>query len=221
MCAGKGFFSSVRSDVALQEPRSGESFVAYFTYTRQGMASDVHLESSQAHVLLLTIFAAERFPGLGIAMQLSVLGKTCKSRIGLVALAAVEFFCFGGRRSWAGGIRGCLAILFFTGQGGQVQRLGVRAGWRRNTLLVFWLGGEEVGEQPRVPYKWRVVRSGAQDFWLRNYWQGVRLIQKWGDNHGLALQLAIIGLLVGRKMLLHQEGSRHLGWWSPRAGGPR
>lgn len=85
------------SDVALQEPRPGESFATDFTHTRQGMASDVHLESPQAHILLLTVFAAERFPRLGVAVQLSVLGKARKGRIRLVALAAVEFLCLGGR----------------------------------------------------------------------------------------------------------------------------
>lgn len=97
MRAGKWLFPSVRSDVALQEPRPGESFATDFTHTRQGMASDVHLESTQAHVLLFTIFAAERFPGLGITVQLSVLGKARKRRVGLAALTAVEFLSFRGR----------------------------------------------------------------------------------------------------------------------------
>lgn len=163
--------------MALQQPRSGESFAADFTHARQGMASDVHLESSQTHVFLLTVFAAERFPGLGVTVQLSVLGKACKGRIGLVALATLEFLRLGGGRCWAGWVRGRLAIFFFAGQGGQVQRLGLRAGGRSDAaFLVFRLRGKEIGEQPRVPYKWRVVRAWAQDFWLRDDGQGVFLI---------------------------------------------
>lgn len=132
-------FTCVRPDVSLQQPRPGESFATDLAHARQGMASDVHLEGSQADVFLLAVLAAERFPGLGVTVQLSVLGKARKGGIGFAALAAVEFLGLGGRRDRAGRVGGGLAILFFAGQGGQVQRLGVRAGGRSRGLLVLLL----------------------------------------------------------------------------------
>lgn len=115
------------------------------------MASDVHLESPQAHIFLFAIFTAERFPGLGITMQLSVLGKASKSGVGFAALAAVEFLGFGGRGGRAGRVRAGLAIFLFTRQGGQVQGFGIGAGWRSCTFLVLRFRVEEVREQPSVP----------------------------------------------------------------------
>lgn len=56
------------------------------------MGPDVHLKRSQADILLVTVLAAERFPRLGITVQLLVFGQPRESRIGLVAQTALELF---------------------------------------------------------------------------------------------------------------------------------
>lgn len=90
MCTGKGLFTSVRSDVALQQPGPGEGLAAHLADTGQRVAPDVHLESPQAHILLLAVLAAEGFPGLSIAVQLLVLGEPSKGGVGLGALGTAE-----------------------------------------------------------------------------------------------------------------------------------
>jgi len=82
--------TSVRSDVALQQPGPGEGLAAHLADTGQRVAPDVHLESPQAHILLLAVLAAEGFPGLSIAVQLLVLGEPSKGGVGLGALGTAE-----------------------------------------------------------------------------------------------------------------------------------
>jgi hypothetical protein len=49
----------VRPDVALKQPRSGESLSTKFTFARESMSPYVHLEGTQRRVLLITIFAVK------------------------------------------------------------------------------------------------------------------------------------------------------------------
>jgi hypothetical protein len=51
---GKGFLSSMRSDVSLEEPGAGEGLSTERALTGERMGSDVHLEGSQRHVDLVT-----------------------------------------------------------------------------------------------------------------------------------------------------------------------
>lgn len=85
--------TGVRPDVSLEQPRSGESFPAYFTNTRQCVSPDVHFESSQAHVLLLAIFTTEGFPRLGVAVQLFMLEQSRVRGVGLATQTALELLC--------------------------------------------------------------------------------------------------------------------------------
>lgn len=82
--------TSVCADVALQQPGPGEGLAAHLADTGQRVAPDVHLESPQAHVLLLAVLAAEGFPGLNIAVQLLVLGEPSEGGVGLGALGTAE-----------------------------------------------------------------------------------------------------------------------------------
>lgn len=81
----------MRPDVSLEQPRSGESFPAYFANTRQGVSPDVHFESSEANILLLAVFTAEGFPRLGVAVQLFMLEQSRVRGVGLAAQTTLEF----------------------------------------------------------------------------------------------------------------------------------
>lgn len=80
----------VRPDVSLEQPRSGKGFAAYFANARQRVSPDVHFESSQAHVFLLAVFAAERLPRLRVAVQLFMLEQSGVCGVGLAAQTALE-----------------------------------------------------------------------------------------------------------------------------------
>lgn len=60
----EGFLTSVGSDVSLQQPGSRECFAAEVALARKRVRSYVHLEGSETHVDLFTVFARERFFGL-------------------------------------------------------------------------------------------------------------------------------------------------------------
>lgn len=75
----------VSSNVSLKQPGSGESLATDLADTRQGVGPNVHLKGTQAHIFLVTVFAAERLPRLGITMQLLMFGQPRESRIGLIA----------------------------------------------------------------------------------------------------------------------------------------
>lgn len=90
---GRGARASITGvcpDVALQQPGPGEGLAAHLADAGQRVAPDVHLESPQAHVLLLAVLAAERFPGLGVAVQLLVLGEPGEGRVSLGTLGTAE-----------------------------------------------------------------------------------------------------------------------------------
>lgn len=85
--------TSVRPDVSLEQPGSGEGFSTYFAYTRQGVSPDVHFESPEAHVLLLAVFTAKGFPRLRVAVQLFVLEQSRVRGVGLGAQTTLELLC--------------------------------------------------------------------------------------------------------------------------------
>lgn len=80
----------VRPDVSLEQPRSGKGLAAYLANAGQRVSPDVHLESPQAHVFLLAVFAAERLPRLRVAVQLFVLEQSRVGGVGLGAQGALE-----------------------------------------------------------------------------------------------------------------------------------
>lgn len=85
MGAGERLLTSVGADVALEQPGPGEGLSAGRADTRQRVASDVHLQSAQAEVLLITIFAVEGLPGLGVLGHREpgqLLGKLTQAREG-------------------------------------------------------------------------------------------------------------------------------------------
>lgn len=145
MRAGEGFFTCVSSDMSLQKPRSGEGFAADFADARKRVTPDMHLQGPKADVFLVTVFAAERFSGLRVTVQLLMFGQSSKSRVRLVALVAVELLGFCGRRGRAGGVGG-LALIVLTGERREVQGLGVVAGRGDGGLAVVGVGGEEGGK---------------------------------------------------------------------------
>ena len=75
----------VRPDVALKQPRSAKTLAAYFTFTRQRMGSNVHLERTQRRIRLLAVFTSEMFLYLRAAVKLLVFRQTAERRIALAA----------------------------------------------------------------------------------------------------------------------------------------
>lgn len=158
----------MRPDVSLQQPRSGESLAAYFANARQRVRPDVHLERSQAHVLLLAIFTTEGLPRLCVAVQLFMLEQSRVGGVGLGAQAALELL-----RLRAVGIRqfgqhllvlvaprtlGAAVVL----GGGVRQRRGVSGDGRQ-------IAGERGQRQAAGgPHRDGTVRRRAQDLRLRD-----------------------------------------------------
>lgn len=80
----------MRPDVALKEPGPGERLATHFADAGQRVCPYVHLQGAEAHILLLAVLAAERLPGLSIAVQLLVLHQSGVGGVGLGAQAALE-----------------------------------------------------------------------------------------------------------------------------------
>lgn len=68
--AGKRSLAGVRADVSLQQPGSGEGLPAGGADAGQGVGADVHLQGTQAAVLLGAVLAAE---GTGVGYPLPAL----------------------------------------------------------------------------------------------------------------------------------------------------
>lgn len=83
----EGFLSSVGADVPLQQPRSREGFATENTLAGEGVRPDVHLESTQRHVDLLAVLAAEALLSGGLlvggAVELLVLRQSGVRGVGL------------------------------------------------------------------------------------------------------------------------------------------
>lgn len=71
----------VCSYVSLKQPGSGERLSTEFAHTGQGVRPDVHFESSQADVLLLTVFTAEGLFTAPITLELPVFGQTREAQV--------------------------------------------------------------------------------------------------------------------------------------------
>lgn len=87
--AREGLLAGMSANVALKQPRSGESLPAELALARQGMCPDVHFESPKGHVFLVAVFAVEGFLVLCVAVQLPVLAQPAERRVLLPAVGAV------------------------------------------------------------------------------------------------------------------------------------
>ena len=86
---GEGL-TGVGPDVALQQPGPGEGLPAGATDTGQSVAPDVHLEGTQADVLLVAVFAVEGLARLGVlghGEPGQLLGQLAQAWEGSIALS--------------------------------------------------------------------------------------------------------------------------------------
>lgn len=146
----------VRPDVSLEQPRSGKRLAAYFANARQRVSPDVHLESSQAHVFLLAVFAAERLPRLRVAVQLFVLEQSGVRGVGLAAQAALELLSLRAMRVRQLGQH--LLVLIAPRAFGAAVVFGRGVRERRG---VSGDGGEVTGERRQRQAAGRPHRDGA------------------------------------------------------------
>lgn len=209
--AGERLLSSVRPDVSLEQPRSGESFPAYFANTGQGVSPDVHFESSKAHVFLLAVFATEGFPRLGVAVQLFVLEQSRVRGVGLAAQTTLEFLSLHPVRVCQLGQH--LLVLITPRAFRAAVVFGGGVGERRG---VSGDGGEVAGERRQrqvagSPHRDGAVRRRAQDLRLGDDGQGEAPVDVRREEHCWALQLTVIWLLCGVYVFLDQKRAWHLG----------
>lgn len=61
--------------MSLKQPGSGECLATEFTHTGQCVCSDVHLECSQAYVLLLTVLTTKILLATPLTLELLVFGQ--------------------------------------------------------------------------------------------------------------------------------------------------
>ena len=61
--------------MSLKQPGPGEGLATEFTHTGQCVCPDVHLECSQADVLLLTVLTAEVLFSAPLTLELLVFGQ--------------------------------------------------------------------------------------------------------------------------------------------------
>lgn len=78
------------ADVALEQPGSREGLAAHLADAGQRVGADVHLEGTQAGILLVAVPADEGRPSRQGAVQLLVPGQACQRMIGPVAVDALE-----------------------------------------------------------------------------------------------------------------------------------
>lgn len=82
--------TSVGADVALEQPGPGEGLAAYLTNAGQRVGADMHLEGTQAGILLVTVPAGEGAPSGQVAVQLLVSGQASQRMIRPVAVDALK-----------------------------------------------------------------------------------------------------------------------------------
>lgn len=203
--AGEWLLSGVCPDVSLQQPRSGESFPTYFANTRQGVSPDVHFESPQAHVLLLAVFTTERFPRLGVAVQLFVLEQSRVRGVGLTTQTTREFLCLHPVRVRQFGQHLLVLIAPRAFRAAVVFGRGVR---ERGRVSRDW--GEVTGERRQrqaagSPDGDGAVGCRAQDLRLGDDGQGEAPVDVRRDEDCWALQLTIVWLLCGVYVFLDQK----------------
>lgn len=173
----------VRPDVSLEQPRSWESFPAYFTNTRQRVSPDVHFESPQAHILLLAVFTTERFPRLRVAVQLFMLEQSRVRGVGLATQTTLELLCLHAVRVCQLGKH---LLVFITPRAfGAAVVFGWCVGERWG---VSGDGREVTGERWQRqaagrPHRDGAVRCRAQDLRLWDDGQGKAPVDVWREKH--------------------------------------
>lgn len=78
------------ADVALEQPGPGEGLAAYLTDAGQCVGADMHLEGTQAGILLVTVPAGEGAPSRQVAVQLLVPGQASQRMVRPVAVDALK-----------------------------------------------------------------------------------------------------------------------------------
>lgn len=78
------------ADVALEQPGPGEGLAAYLADAGQCVGADVHLEGTQAGILLVTVPAGEGGPSRQVTVQLLVPGQAGQCMVGSVAVDALK-----------------------------------------------------------------------------------------------------------------------------------
>lgn len=78
------------ADVALEQPGSGEGLAAHLTDAGQSVGADMHLESTQAGILLVTVPAGEGSPSWQVTVQLLMSSQSSQRVIWPVAVDALK-----------------------------------------------------------------------------------------------------------------------------------
>lgn len=78
------------ADVALEQPGPGEGLAAHLTDAGQRVGTDMHLEGTQAGILLVTVPAGEGSPSRQVAVQLLMPRQTSQCMIWPVAVDALK-----------------------------------------------------------------------------------------------------------------------------------
>lgn len=80
----------VCSYMSLKQPGSGERFATEFTHTGQCVRPDVHLESSQADILLLAVFTVEELLTAPLTLELLVFGQAREAQVLFMTVQTLE-----------------------------------------------------------------------------------------------------------------------------------
>lgn len=78
------------ADVALEQPGPREGLATHLTDAGQRVGADMHLEGTQAGILLVTVPAGEGTPSRQVAVQLLVPGQASQSLIWPMAVDAFK-----------------------------------------------------------------------------------------------------------------------------------
>lgn len=191
------------------------------------MGPDVHLQGSQADILLFTVLAAEGFSRLGVAVELLVFSQSRESGVRLAAQVASKLLR----------VRGVLAQAFSADPLLLVAARGLRAvGNTGEPLALGLVPGAEVGGRAHAPVaqgrrlnggifrgghgiawdrRWQqgrtdaapdapgIVNARSQNLRLRDDRPRITLVQVGRNDDCLRVQFAIIWLFAGAKMFLN------------------
>lgn len=171
-CVNDVRLTCVRAYVSLQQPGSGEGLAAEFAHAGQRVRPDVHLQRSQADVLLLAVLAAEGLPRLRVAVQLLVLEQSGVRGVGLAAQTTLELLRL--RPVGVGQLGQHVLVLIAPRALGAAVVFGRGVGQRRG---VSGDGREVTGERGQRqaaggPHRDGAVRRRAQGLRLRDDGQG-------------------------------------------------
>lgn len=76
--------------MSLKQPRPGECLATEFTHTGQCVCPDVHLECSQADILLLTVLAAEVLLTAPLTLELLWFGQAQEAQVLIMAVQTLK-----------------------------------------------------------------------------------------------------------------------------------